>query len=112
MNKELDLRKCIRDPIPEIAEAALYLNEAVDAHLIGNDILAASLIKKSDMSIIRDWTESIWGVRSPFITIRTLSDTTPVLKKLIGSKFVCLQFLKNKLFVIEMASTVGFVGSM
>lgn len=81
MKHESGLRECIRAPIPEIGEAARLLSEAVSAHLKGNSVQAETLIVKSDMPIIRDWTESIWGARSPFITFRSLPNALPALKK-------------------------------
>jgi len=56
-----ELRMCLRDPIPEIADAARYLDAAVSAHMAGNAKLAAELIRIADMPIIREWTESLWG---------------------------------------------------
>ncbi len=81
MKHELGLRECIRAPIPEIGEAARLLSEAVSAHLKGNSVQAETLIAKSDMPIIRDWTESIWGTHSPFISVRSLPNALPTLKK-------------------------------
>jgi hypothetical protein len=59
-------RTCLRDPIPEIAEAAKCLDEAVTAHLSGRRELAIDLIRLADMPAIRDWTESLWGKGGPF----------------------------------------------
>jgi hypothetical protein len=56
------LRTCLRDPIPEIFEAAQYLADAVMAHLEGNPAHADTLIRKADLPAIFDWTESLWGV--------------------------------------------------
>ena len=81
MEQETSLKKCIREPIPEIAQAARYLNDAVTAHLSGDNRKAARLIEKSDMPIIREWTESIWGARSPHIKFRTVQDAPPILTK-------------------------------
>ena len=60
------LRTCLRDPIPEISDAAKYLDAAVSAHLTGATILAEELIRLSDMPVIREWTESLWGIDSPY----------------------------------------------
>lgn len=81
MNQKPTLKTCIRAPIPEIAVAAQYLSEAVDAHLKENHRLAKALIKKSDMPIIREWTESIWGGRSPYITVRSVPEAPIILEK-------------------------------
>ncbi len=60
------LKICLRDPISEIAEAALLLNQAVDAHAAGDYELAAALIREADNPAVRAWTESLWGSKSPY----------------------------------------------
>ena len=55
------MRDCILDPIPEILDAARYLDAAVSAHLEGKRELAAELIKCADIPAIRLWTEALWG---------------------------------------------------
>ena len=54
------LRDCISQPIPEIFEAAGLLNRAVAAHLAGDCLLAADLIKQADMPVIGEWLDPIW----------------------------------------------------
>ena len=76
-----DLRFCLRDPIPEIFEAARMLAEAVDAHLAGRGKAAADLIRRSDMPEIREWTESLWGSNSPYVTVRPVDPPVPLLEK-------------------------------
>lgn len=76
-----DLRTCLRDPIPEIADAARYLDAAVSAHLAGSTKLAEELICLADMPVIRDWTESLWGSNSPYVTYTTVSNAPPNLPK-------------------------------
>ena len=60
------LRTCLRDPIPEILDAARYLDAAVSAHLRGKRALAEELIRLADIAAIRDWSESLWGVGGPW----------------------------------------------
>jgi len=55
------LRKCLKEPIKEIYDASRYLDAAVSAHLNGKTDLAQELIAASDMPVIREWTESLWG---------------------------------------------------
>jgi 5-methylcytosine-specific restriction endonuclease McrA len=74
-------RSCFREPIPEIAEAARYLDEAVSAHLARRRDLAEKLICRADMPVIREWTESIWGKQSPYINYRPVPNAPPVLPK-------------------------------
>jgi len=61
-------RICLREPVPEIADAARYLDAAVTAHLAGHFDVAATLIRLADIPAIREWTESLWGKNSPFNT--------------------------------------------
>ena len=79
--EELVFRSCFRDPIPEIAEAAHYLDEAVSAHLVGHTDLAEELIRRADMPSVREWTESLWGSNSPFVKYRTVADAPPSFPK-------------------------------
>lgn len=55
------MRKCLLEPIPEIFEASELLRRGVDAHLRNEKNLARDLFRDADMSIIRDWTEELWG---------------------------------------------------
>jgi 5-methylcytosine-specific restriction endonuclease McrA len=57
----LQSRRCLREPIKEISDAAGWLSDAADAHLAGNRARAAMLIQQANLNAIRDWTESIWG---------------------------------------------------
>ncbi len=74
-------RLCLREPIPEIADAARYLDAAVSAHLIGRFDLAEALIRLADMPTIREWTESLWGANSPYRQYRVVADAPPILPK-------------------------------
>lgn len=64
------LRTCLRDPIPEIAEAACLLDEAVSAHLGGRRDDADQLIRRANIRTVRDWVESIWGKNTGFLLKR------------------------------------------
>jgi 5-methylcytosine-specific restriction endonuclease McrA len=57
---------CLRPPVPEIADAARYLDAAVSAHLSGRTVLAAELIRQADLKAVREWTESLWGPNGPW----------------------------------------------
>lgn len=63
-------KSCLKEPIPEIFEAAQLLNEAANAHLKGDSKLTEQLILKADMPVIRDWTESIWGIGGAFSNLK------------------------------------------
>jgi len=59
-------RHCLRPAIPEIADAARYLDSAVSAHMSGNRKLSEELIVQADISEIREWAESLWGAANGF----------------------------------------------
>lgn len=77
----MKLRTCLRDPIPEIAQAARHLDAAVSAHLAGQFHLAGGLIWLADMPEIRAWTESLWGNNSPHVLLRSVPDSPISLSK-------------------------------
>lgn len=76
-----DLRRCFRDPIPEIAQAADCLNQAVAALSFGKVPRAETLVRQADMQAIRDWTESIWGKASPYVKVRAVENIPALLDK-------------------------------
>ena len=67
-------RRCLRPPIPEIAEAANILNEAVTAHLAGRSSIAEELLRRADLLVLREWTESLWGANSPHVKPRLIPE--------------------------------------
>jgi len=71
-------RLCLRSPIPEIAAAAQYLDEAVSAHMTNQRELAENLIDMANMPAIRAWTESLWGKASPYVQYRTVLGAPPI----------------------------------
>ncbi len=74
-------RTCLRDPIPEIAVAALLLESAIQAHLMGDADLVNELIRRANMPVIRDWTESLWGGNRPYVHYRAVQDAPPSIPK-------------------------------
>lgn len=69
-HEQLAARQCLREPIPEIADAARFLDAAVSAHTQGRTELTEELIQLADMPAIREWTDSIWGKNSPHLKYR------------------------------------------
>jgi 5-methylcytosine-specific restriction endonuclease McrA len=65
-----EFRTCLRDPIPDIFDAARYLDDATSAHLAGKHSLADELIRLADMPTIREWSESLWGRFSQYHQVR------------------------------------------
>jgi hypothetical protein len=64
---------CLIPAIPQIEEAAQYLDEAVTAHLAGEPVQAAELIYCADMPEIGRWTESLWGKDKPYVIDRAVT---------------------------------------
>jgi hypothetical protein len=62
---------CLSEPIPQLADAARYLDAAVTAHLQGKATLAEELILAADMPEIRKWTKSIWADSSVHLRFPT-----------------------------------------
>jgi 5-methylcytosine-specific restriction endonuclease McrA len=62
-------KRCFRKPIDEIFDAARYLDAAVSAHLSGHNELAKKLFSIADDIKVREWTDSIWGKKSIYITL-------------------------------------------
>jgi hypothetical protein len=71
-NLNIDLRHCLREPIPQIFEAADLLEKAVEAYLANDRSGAEQLLRAADMPIVREWTESIWGAASPYVEVRSV----------------------------------------
>lgn len=80
MNKHA-LRTCLRDPIPEIVEAARYLDEAVSTHLAGKRDLADELIRRADIPAITEWSESLWGAGGPWTRPLPVENPAPFVPK-------------------------------
>jgi hypothetical protein len=77
----------MREPIPEIFEAAEFLGLATDAHLAGNRVAAESFIKKADLPDVRVWTDSLWGsaanhpAQASYLRVRQVENAPPILLK-------------------------------
>ena len=72
-----ELKTCLREPIPEIAEAAKMLNDAATSHLAGDYGEAARLIRLSDLPKVRSWTESLRGANSEYIDYVPIPNAPP-----------------------------------
>jgi hypothetical protein len=83
----LSPRRCMREPIREIFEAARLLSAATDAHLAGDHPTADTLLRTADMPVVRAWTESLWGSRAAnpdqekYHRSRNISDAPPYIEK-------------------------------
>jgi 5-methylcytosine-specific restriction endonuclease McrA len=79
-------RRCMREPIPEINDAARLLDAAVSAHGLGKRDLADQLIRLADMLALRDYTESLWGAKSPYVQFRPADGAPPKSLRSRGAK--------------------------
>ncbi|MFI8747544.1 HNH endonuclease [Pseudomonas sp. NPDC077186] len=70
MNNLVSLKRCFREPIPEIFDAARYLDAAVSAHLNGHSTVAAELFSLANDPKVWAWTDSIWGKNSPYVVVK------------------------------------------
>ena len=68
----MNLKRCFREPIPEIFDVARYLDAATSAHLQGEHDIASKLFELANSQIVREWLESIWGKGSPYVIISKL----------------------------------------
>lgn len=71
------LRTCLRDPIPELLDAARALDEAVSAHLTGDLVSADRLIRNADIPAVFSWSESLWGKGGPWTRPLPVASPTP-----------------------------------
>lgn len=81
MNEENELRYCLRLPIPEIYDAARFLDAAVSAHTQGRRDLADELFRLANNKTVWDWTDSVWGKSSPHVQYRQIPNAPPTLPK-------------------------------
>lgn len=74
-------KPCFRQPIPEIFHAAFLLDAAVSAMELNDSAQALDLITSANSPEIRDWTESLWGVKSKFVVVnRAIAEQPPYVK--------------------------------
>lgn len=65
-------KQFFREPIPEIYDAARYLDAAVSAHLAGHVEIAERLFILANDQKVWDWTDSIWGKNSSYVNVNKL----------------------------------------
>jgi hypothetical protein len=63
-------KRCFREPVPEIFDAARYLDAAVSAHLKAHHNIALELIALANDPKVWEWTDSIWGKKSPYVLVQ------------------------------------------
>lgn len=82
MTSQPPVRRCLCEPIPQLLEAARYLDEAATVHLGGNRELAEELIRRADMPVIRSWLKPIWADSSVHLRVKARSEPLPMNKEL------------------------------
>jgi hypothetical protein len=80
MNRAVQLKRCFRQPISEIYDAARYLDAATSAHLIGRRDIAEELFFLANDPKVWAWTDSIWGKKSEYVKITKLTNKSLQLK--------------------------------
>lgn len=78
----MEIRRCIRPPVPEVVEAQSLLRLATDAHHEGDRAAAAWLFRRANMPEVRAWTESLWGKGGgKLLSLRSVEGAPPHLPK-------------------------------
>lgn len=93
MDHKSSLKRCFREPIQEIFDAARYLDAAVSAHLAAYRQIAEKLFSLSNDPKIRTWTNSIWGKNSLYFTVIKQIDL-PLLPRVGTRKPISAQILE------------------
>jgi hypothetical protein len=70
-------RACLREPIPEIIDAARLLDAAVSAHLLGRRELADTLFRLANNEVIWHWIDSVIGKNSSHVQYRKMEAAPP-----------------------------------
>ncbi len=81
MYETCELRYCLRLPIPEIADVAHLLDDAVTAHLQGQRDITEEFFRLANNNSVWEWTDSIWGKNSPYVQYRQIPTAPPTLTK-------------------------------
>jgi hypothetical protein len=76
-----ELRRCLREPISALYDAARLLDAAAVADMSAQPELAARLLASADMEVIRNWLDSIWGANSPYVQYRATPESKRVVPK-------------------------------
>jgi 5-methylcytosine-specific restriction endonuclease McrA len=74
------MKTCFREPIPEISDAARFLDAAVSAHMSGRRRIAAELIQLTNTPVLREYIESLWGAKSPYVRVQQVPGSAPQVK--------------------------------
>ncbi len=81
MGFRMNLRQCLREPIPEIEIAAHRISDAVSAHLRGERDVAEELLRLADDKVVWDWLDSVWGKKTVYNQPRRILDVPSTVPK-------------------------------
>jgi 5-methylcytosine-specific restriction endonuclease McrA len=88
MDSKIDFlapRRCMREPINEIFDAARLLSSAANAHLAGDRVTADNLLRAANMRTLRVWIGSLIGSKAAnpdqwrYHRSREIPDAPPIL---------------------------------
>jgi 5-methylcytosine-specific restriction endonuclease McrA len=77
----MSLRRCLREPIPEIGIVANRVSAAVSAHLRGERDVAEELLRLADDKVVWDWLDSVWGKKTVYNQRRRILDNPSAVPK-------------------------------
>ena len=75
------LKNCLCPPPSEVFEILSFLDEATNLHLEKHHEEAKKLIALANNDKVREWTESLWGAKSPYVKPIKVDDPLPHLSK-------------------------------
>lgn len=76
-----EFRRCFCPPIPEVFDAVRFLDAAVSAHLQDRRDIADELFRLANIRAVWEWTDSIWGKKSPYVQFRRTPTAPSTLPK-------------------------------
>jgi 5-methylcytosine-specific restriction endonuclease McrA len=74
-------KTCLCKPPKEIFDCLEKLNQATNLHISGDDFTARKLILEANSAEVREWTESLWGAKSPYVRPVKTKNPLPNLSK-------------------------------
>lgn len=75
------MRRCIKEPIPEIFSAWKAMSAAVDEHLMGNYTRAEELFQQADSPVVWKWLNPAWVQVSSNVVEHRPAGDSPIVPK-------------------------------
>ncbi|WP_152497314.1 HNH endonuclease [Roseovarius sp. THAF8] len=98
------LRTCLREPIHDLFWASFLLDQAAQAHLIGDYEVASELISQTNTQTIREYIKSLWGAYNQYnsptpAAVQRRQAKRPVidsgLKERMPPKAICIEVIRR-----------------